>query len=104
MALTLARLRLPQVDLGAVALGILEDTSDSALEDAEDAVAPLVPPPRTSSMTGRCWPMSTRMRKKRLLLPRLPRDMRKNLVVKSVAMILGVPPFKQRCTGSTPVH
>lgn len=42
VALTLMRLQLPQVDLGAVALGVPEDTSDRALEVAEDAMAPLV--------------------------------------------------------------
>jgi hypothetical protein len=36
------RLQLPQVDLGAVALGVPEDTSDRALEVAKDAMAPLV--------------------------------------------------------------
>lgn len=41
-ALTLARLQLPQVDLGAMALGVLEDTSDRALEEAKDTVAPLI--------------------------------------------------------------
>lgn len=43
VALTQTRLQLPHVDLGAVVLGVLEDTSDSALEDAKDTVAPLVP-------------------------------------------------------------
>lgn len=41
-ALTLAKLQLPRVNLGAVALGIPKDTSDKALETAEDTVAPLV--------------------------------------------------------------
>lgn len=42
MALSLARLQLTQVDLGAVGLGVIDDTFDRALEEAEDAVAPLV--------------------------------------------------------------
>lgn len=38
----MARLQLPQVDLGAVALGVPKDTFDEALEEAEGAVAQLV--------------------------------------------------------------
>jgi hypothetical protein len=38
------RLQLPQVDLGVVALGVPEVTSDKALEEAKDVVVPLVLP------------------------------------------------------------
>lgn len=43
MALTLVRLQLPQVDLGAMVLGIPKDTSDDALEEAEGIVSLLIP-------------------------------------------------------------
>jgi hypothetical protein len=41
VALTLVKLQLPQVNLGAVALGVPEGISDEKLEEAVDAVAPL---------------------------------------------------------------
>lgn len=41
------RLQLLEVDLGVVALGVPKETSDKALEEAEDTVAPLV-----STMAG----------------------------------------------------
>lgn len=44
------------------------------------------------------------MRWMRLPLHRLPRDLRKNLVVKLVAVILGACPSEQWCAGGAPAH
>ena len=42
MALTLAKLQLPLVDLGAVDLGVPKETSNKLLEEAKSTVVPLV--------------------------------------------------------------
>ena len=42
VALTLAKLQLPLVDLGAVDLGVPKETSNKLLEEAKSTVVPLV--------------------------------------------------------------
>lgn len=102
-ALTLAKLQLPRANLGAVALGIPEDTSDKALEIVEDTIAPLVVAAMNIIAMLRCWSMTSQTRWKGLLLHHLLHHLRKKLAVIFVVVILGACPFEQWCARGAPM-
>ena len=103
VALTLAKLQLPQTNLGDVALGIPKDTSDKALEIAKDTIAPLVVATVSIVAMLRCWSMTSRTRWKGLPLHQLLHHLRKKLAIIFVVVILGACPFEQWCARGAPM-